>query len=114
MVTATLPWTGSTWRADASGLPNAAAVFVVNGFGATSLPLGAVFATAQPGCTLHVQPDVVDLTFASQGTASVQFLLPNTPSLAGVTFRHQMVPLALDGTLAVTATNSLLLTVGSF
>src|SRR5204862_1746170 len=65
-VTSSLPWVGSTWRADASGLPNAAMVFVVNGFGAASLPLASVFATAQPGCTLHVQPDFVDLVLASQ------------------------------------------------
>jgi hypothetical protein len=41
-VTATLPWTGWTWRADASALPSAAAVFVVNGFATASLPLAAV------------------------------------------------------------------------
>jgi hypothetical protein len=73
-----------------------------------------VFATALPGCTLHVQPDFVDITFANAGTASFQFALPNTPSLAGVIFHHQMVPLALDPSLAVTATNALAMTVGSF
>jgi hypothetical protein len=40
--------------------------------------------------------------------------LPNSPALAGVVFDHQMVSLALDPSLAVTATNSLRLTVGSF
>ena len=62
----------------------------------------------------QVQPDHVGLTLANGGTASAQFALPNTPSLAGTVFRHQMVPLALDSTLAVTATNALTLTVGSF
>jgi hypothetical protein len=61
-----------------------------------------------------VQPDYVDLALAAAGTLSVQFALPNTPSLAGAVFHHQMVPLALDATLAVTATNSLAMTVGSF
>jgi hypothetical protein len=113
-VAASLPWTGSTWRVDASGLPNSALVFVVNGFAPASLPLSAVFATALPGCTLQVQPDYLGLTFANAGAASAQFTLPNTPSLAGTVFHHQMVPLALDSTLAVTATNALRLVVGSF
>ena len=114
VVTATLPWTGSTWRAEASGLPTAAVVGIVNGFATSSLPLAAVFATALPGCTLHVQPDYVDFVLAANGTAAVQFVLPNTPTLAGVVFHHQMVSIALDASLAVTATNSLQLSVGSF
>src|SRR5690606_34990434 len=113
-VTSSLAWTGGSWRADASGLPNAALVFVVNGFAPTSLPLSSVFATALPGCTLHVQPDHVELAVTNAGNVSTQFSLPNTQALAGAVFHHQMVPLALDATLAVTATNALMLTVGSF
>ena len=113
-LTATLPWTGSTFRADASGLPSAALVFAVAGFGTTSLPLASVFTTALPGCTLHALPDVVAPMTAVGGTALFQLPLPNTPSLAGFVFHHQMVSLALDITLAVTATNALALTVGSF
>ena len=113
-VTSSLPWTGSQWRASASGLPNVALVFVVNGFAPASLPLSAVFSTALPGCTLQVQADQVSLIVATGGTASVQFLLPDTQALVGTVFHHQMVPLALDSTLAVTATNVLTLTSGSF
>ncbi|HEX6812636.1 MAG TPA: hypothetical protein VF384_13500 [Planctomycetota bacterium] len=72
------------WRADASGLPNAAAVAVVDGFATASLPLAAVFATALPGCTLHIRPDVVDLIAGVNGTATFQFAMPNSPSLAGI------------------------------
>lgn len=61
-----------------------------------------------------MQPDHVEFVLAANGTAQAQFVLPNTPALAGITFRHQMVALALDPTLAVTATNALHLTVGSF
>jgi hypothetical protein len=113
-VTASLPWTGSVWRADASGLPNAALVAAVHGFAPTSLPLAAVFATALPGCTLHANPETVDLILGTNGTAVFQFVLPNAPALAGIGFRHQMVSIALDATLAVAATNALSLTVGSF
>lgn len=113
-VTASLPWTGSLWGAHGSGLPNAALVFAVQGFATTSLPLASVFATALPGCTLRVQPDSVALTLANAGTAAIGFAVPNTPSLAGTTFHHQMVSLALDATLAVIATNAVTLTVGTF
>lgn len=113
-VVATQPWIGSTWRAEASGLPSAAITVVVHGFAPTTLPLGAVFTTALPGCTLHVQPDYTQLGFAGNGGASVQFVLPNAMALVGVVFHHQMVSLALDATLAATATNALQLTLGSF
>lgn len=113
-LTASLPWTGGTWRAEASNLPPASFVFAVSGFAAAALPLTAVFPTAIPGCTLHVQPDHVELLLGGNGAASLQFVFPNTPVLAGITFHHQMVPIALDATLAVTATNALQLTVGSF
>ncbi|MBL8753310.1 MAG: hypothetical protein JNK15_08425, partial [Planctomycetes bacterium] len=78
------------------------------------LPLAALFATALPGCTLHVQPDYVDFVLAANGGAVAQFALPNSAALAGVVFHHQMVSIALDATLAVSATNSLQLTVGTF
>jgi len=113
-VSSTLPWIGSTWRAEASGLPNAAVTVVVHGFAPTTLPLGAVFTTALPGCTLHVQPDYTQLGLAGNGGFAVQFVLPNSLALVGVVFHHQMVSLALDATLAVTATNALQLTLGSF
>ena len=93
---------------------DAALVAAVHGFATAALPLGAVFTTALPGCTLHVSPDVVDLITGANGAATFQFVLPNSASLAGIVFRHQMGPLALDATLAVTATNALQVTVGSF
>jgi hypothetical protein len=114
MLVADLPWLASTWHSHATGLPAAALLFSVLGFSPTTLPLTAVFATAQAGCTLHVTPDRVDLGLANLGTAGAQFALPNTASLVGTVFHHQMVPLALDATLAVTATNALQMTVGAF
>jgi hypothetical protein len=113
-LTATLPWTGATWRSTASNLPPAALVAAVSGVATTTLPLASVFATALPGCTLRVQPEQVELVAGSAGAASIQFAFPNTPSLAGIVFHHQMVSIALDSTLAVAATNVLQLTVGSF
>jgi hypothetical protein len=79
-----------------------------------NLPLTSVFPSAVPGCTLYVQPDYTALTVAGNGMAAAQFLLPNSPSLSGIVFWHQMVALSLSGPLAITATNALQLTVGSF
>ena len=66
------------------------------------------------GCTLHVQPDYTELIVAGNGMAAAQFVLPNSPSLSGTVFWHQMVTLSLSGPLAITATNALRLTAGSF
>lgn len=110
----TLPWVGAAWQAHATGLPAAALVFLVSGFSGASLPLNSVFATALPGCVLGVQADSVCLTLSQGGEASVAMQLPNAQALSGVTFRHQMVSLALDATLTVTATNTLVLQVGMF
>jgi hypothetical protein len=113
-LTADQPWTGTTWTSRASNLPPAALVFAAFGFTATTLPLANVFATALPGCTLHVTPDTVTMTLATNGAVATQYPLPANPALAGITFHHQMVSLALDATLAVTATNALQLTVGTW
>lgn len=113
-LTADHAWAGATWTARASNLPAAALVFATFGLTPTTLPLGSVFATAVPGCTLHVTPDLVTLALAMNGTVTTSFALPADPALSGVAFRHQMVPLALDATLAVTATNALQMTVGAW
>ena len=54
------------------------------------------------------------MKIAIAGSAGMQHALPNTLSLVGAVFHHQMVPLALDSTLAVTATNGVEMTVGVF
>ncbi len=114
VLTADLPWIGSTWRATATGLPPVAVAFVVSGVTTTTLPLASVFATAQPGCTLHVQPDVVDLVLATAGKVSSQLAIPDVPTLVGAGFHHQVVSLALDATSAVTATDAVSVVAGSF
>lgn len=113
-VTANLAWARSSWQAEAGGLPNAALVAAVYGFQVTSLPLPLVFATALPGCTLHVLPDVVDLTTTTSGAASAGFVIPDNAALSGIAFRHQVVCIASDPGMTVTATNALTLTVGVF
>ena len=81
------------------------------------VPLSLAFAQAGPGCDLFVAPDILGVLVTTTGTATSQFVLPNTPPLVGVTFFHQMVPIELDAFgawIAVTATNALQLTAGQF
>lgn len=112
-----LPWTGSTFRATGTGLPLSGLVAIVTGFSTGSLPLSTVLPQGQPGCTLAVSPDLVDFVLPTAGAATARTPLLNTPSLAGIVFHQQMIPLEVDAAwnvTAVTATNALAMTVGSF
>jgi hypothetical protein len=112
-----LPWIGSTFRARATGMPALGLVVAATGLTAQSLPLSSVLPQGQPGCTLLVSPDLLDVLLPVAGTANSQLALPNTPSLVGQSFHHQMVPLELDLSSAITAitsTNALTATIGVF
>ncbi|HEX5053745.1 MAG TPA: hypothetical protein VFZ65_18340, partial [Planctomycetota bacterium] len=113
----TLPWLGSTYRAIAAGIaPNSLAIGV-HGLGQVSLPLLSVLPTAGPGCSLFVSPDVLALLVPTGTTVQDQLTVPATAALVGQRVQHQVVPLVFDvsGNLsAVTSTNALSLTIGSF
>lgn len=111
-----LPWLGASFRAVATGLPSLAFGVTVTGFTPTSLPLLTVFPTAVAGCTLHVQPDLLEVALAAAGSVTVQLAVPNTASLVGIAVHHQVVSLQFDAALnftEVAATNSLLSTLGT-
>ena len=118
VLSATTPWTGTTWTATGTDLPAVSIVAAVYGLSSTSLPLGSLFPTAGAGCSLFVQADVLDVGIASAaGTFQSHFPLPSAPSLVGAVFHFQMIPIELDpqGAFgAVTATDARSLTVGSF
>lgn len=64
-----------------------------------------------------MSPDFLDVLLPVAGTADSQLALPNAPSLVGLGFHHQMVPLELDvssAMTAVTSTNALTATIGVF
>jgi len=120
LTAATSPWVNTMFRAVGTNLPTTAIVLT-----ATSVtpvpqgvaPLAGIFAEGLPGCDLLVAPDILSALVTTTGTAISEFSLPDTPPLVGVTFFHQMIPLALDGSgvlTAVTATNALQLTAGFF
>ena len=112
-----MPWTGATFRARGTGLPSVAFVATVTGFSAINLPLAAVLSPSPAACGLYVSPDVVDVTIPVAGAVDTQIAIPNTPSLAGVQLRQQLVALEVDAGLNLlqnTSTNALALTVGAF
>lgn len=119
LVTKSLPWLASEFRATGSGLPLTA--FVVAATSVTplspALPIANVLPLVGPGCLLHTAPEVLSLLATTTGTVESSFVLPSTVSLVGATFFHQLVPLEVDAVgnlLQVTATNALQLTIGAF
>ena len=62
-------------------------------------------------------PDLLDLYVPAAGIVQTQFVIPNTVALAGVVLHQQVAPSDLSGTgsiTALTSTNALTLTIGSF
>jgi hypothetical protein len=112
-----LPWVGSTFRGEATGLPGNALAIGVFGLAPIALPLGQVLPQGVAGCTLLASPDLLDVLPVTAGQAASQLALPDSASLVGFGLHHQIVPLAFDpqgAIVAVTATNDLVLTIGSF
>ena len=116
VLTATaLPWTGGTFRGIGTGMPANAIALVVTGFTPLAVPMPAVLPQGVAGCNFLVSPDVLDATLPVAGTVATQVGLPNTTSLGGQVFYHQVVPLEFDlagNIVAVTGTNGLTLTIG--
>lgn len=119
-LTATLPWVEGTLRTTGTGLPTTAIVLTltsVTSIAPGTTPLSLAFPQAGVGCDILVAPDLLGLVATTNGAASYDLGLPNTPPLVGVTFYQQMVPIELDGLgnwIAVTATNAVQLTAGQF
>ncbi|HEU4420358.1 MAG TPA: hypothetical protein VFT55_15580, partial [Planctomycetota bacterium] len=112
-----LPWTGSTFRSVATGMPAPALALGVIGFSTISIPMPAILPQGVPGCTLLVSPDLLDVYVPAVGSVQTQLVIPNTVALAGVVLHQQVVPIELSGTgtiTALTGTNALTLTIGSF
>jgi hypothetical protein len=112
-----LPWTGATFRSIATGMPVNALAIGVRALTTVSIPLQSILPQGLPGCSLFVNPDVLDLYLPTAGTVQTQMPIPNTVVLAGQIFHHQVVPIELDAQgniIALTSTNRLTLTIGTF
>ena len=116
LVPRALPWLGSTFRAQATGLPVVSLAVGVRGFVATAVPLAPLLPPAGVQCTLLVTPDVLDAYVPASGSLTTQLTIPATPALVGAVFHEQVVALELSGSgiVAVTSTNRLTLTLGAF
>lgn len=112
-----LPWIGGSFDYRASGLPANSLAIEVRGFTQISMPLLALLAQAQPGCNLLVSADFTMLHVPQAGGVEASLSLPNTVALAGVVVLQQIVPIEFGTTgniVAVTSSNALQLTIGSF
>lgn len=89
----------------------------VRGLTTLSIPLPSILSQGVPGCSLFVNPDVLDLYVPAAGIVQTQMPIPNTVILAGHVFHQQIVPIELDlvgNIIAFTGTNRLTLTIGTF
>lgn len=111
------PWSGTTFRARATGLaPNALAVAVYS-FQQTSIPMPSVHAFGTPGCTLRVDDEVLYSFPVVGGAVETAVTIPALGILIGATFYHQVVPVELGAAfdiVAVSTTDALALTIGAF
>ena len=117
LTAATLPWTGSTFRATATGFAaNSLAVGMI-GIGSPGSPLSQLHPTGIPGCSLLTNPMDWTLLVPTAGAASWLFSIPNDPIYAGVLLHHQMLQLEMDtapSLLSLSSSSALALTIGSF
>jgi hypothetical protein len=117
LAASSLPWAGSTFRSVANGLPANALAVAVAGTASTSVPLASLLPQGAPGCSLLVVPLQLDALLPAGGTVALALPLPPSPSLVGQLVHQQLLGVELTATGAigaVTASNALSLTLGSF
>lgn len=105
------PWLGEAFSVTINQLPNNGIALMINGLSDTNSALGplpaSLAAIGMPGCTLQVDPLIIDAVFAIGTTATWVLNIPNDPTLLTQQFFSQCG--ALD--VGVNAAN---LTVGNY
>ncbi|MCA8949882.1 MAG: hypothetical protein KDE27_10295 [Planctomycetes bacterium] len=112
-----LPWTGSTFRATAVGMTQNALAVALFGLTPQSVALSTLVPEAVAGCALLASTESAQLLLPSAGSAATQLAIPNSVVFAGVTLYHQVVAAELspqNRVTAVTSTNALAFTIGTF
>ena len=111
-----LPFTGSTQRSLATGLPANAFGVGILGYTPLAVPLNNLLPQALAGCLLLASPDEPTLLPPNSGTVTTSLMVPNVPSLVGAVLQQQVASIELGVGGAITAiatTNALQLTIGS-
>jgi hypothetical protein len=110
-------WLGGTLRSATTGLPTNALPLGVLGLAPTAVPLITLNPLGGAGCVLRVTPDAVALLPTVGGEARGAWLLPNAPALLGLALESQTVVVETGSggaVAALTASNAITLTIGSF
>lgn len=98
-------------------MPSNSLAIGVLGLNSIALPLPSILPQGVAGCTLLASPDVLRLYVPNSGTVLAQFPIANASVLIGAVLEHQIVPIEFDAAgniLALTSSNSLQLTIGTF
>ncbi|MBK8975655.1 MAG: hypothetical protein IPM29_06990 [Planctomycetes bacterium] len=120
LTAANLPMVGSTFRANATGLPAPAFALAIRGFAAPSpVPLTTAFPSLPTTCALLIDPNllIVDNFFTTTGSLQTEFAIANIPVNIGLVLSYQVVALEVDAQLNIlstAATDALRLTIGAF
>ena len=111
-----LPWTGGTFRATATGLHNNTIALSIFGLSTAATPLVSLLPQGLPTCELNLSTELVLASVPTAGLVNTELAVPNSSPLAGFVLHHQVVALELDpqnNITAVSSTNALALTIGT-
>jgi hypothetical protein len=112
-----LPWIDATYAALVSGCPPQSLGLSMFSKSTTALSLPQLLPEAGAGCTLWVPPDLSALLVPTAGVATTSFPVPAVGALVGIVLHHQVALLefaSAGGLTALTVTNAVSLTIGSF
>lgn len=112
----TLPWDASTFRSRATGMPANGVAVVVFGFTPISVPMAALLPEGLPGCDLLASLEITAFGVPTAGVFDTEVFFAPAPSLIGQTLYHQIGAVEVTGSqvTAISTTNGLALTVGSY
>jgi hypothetical protein len=112
-----LAYCGSIQRSGATGLPGNAIGIGILGTTAVGVPLSTLVPQGLSGCSLLASPDELTLLLPNGGEVLTEVAIPDAQALVGIVLQQQVavVELGAGGVVnAVTSTNALVLTIGSF
>jgi segregation and condensation protein B len=112
-----LPWIDATYAALVTGCPPQSLGLSMFSKSTTALSLPQLLPEAGAGCTLWVPPDLSALLVPTAGVATTSFPVPAVGALVGIVLHHQVALLefaSAGGLTALTVTNAVSLTIGSF